>query len=133
MEKSTFTYEDAIEWIKIWLTRYDSELEDLAKTNKKTGRYKEISLKLEHEEELFRTVGFEIPDIRKRTNVRRLREWDGKTQTIQGIELFSFKEPNYKRGQLKEKEEVGEKKEDGKMELEKEQLSKETINVDEEK
>ena len=96
MDKASFTYEDATNWIKEYLSRFDSEIEDLEKNNKKVTRLRDLKMLREEEAETFRTLGYEIPEIRNRRNVRQLREWNKSPNNIEQIELFSYKDSTYK-------------------------------------
>ena len=74
----------------------DLEIEELSSSNKKQSRLKELEMKREEEAELFRTIGYEMPDIRVRRNCTKLREWKDSPNNIDQIDMFAFKDPEYK-------------------------------------
>eukprot|EP01091_Cochliopodium_minus_P018374 TRINITY_DN7436_c0_g1_i1.p1 TRINITY_DN7436_c0_g1~~TRINITY_DN7436_c0_g1_i1.p1 ORF type:complete len:173 (+),score=51.58 TRINITY_DN7436_c0_g1_i1:39-557(+) len=97
-EKASFTYDDAVEWIKEYLSRFDLEIEELEQSkDKKVNRLRDLTLKREEEAELFRTIGYEMPDVRNKRNCRGLRDWVDSPNNIQQIEMFAFKDTTFKK------------------------------------
>lgn len=89
-DKKCFSDDEIVELLRVYVKRFDDELEDLEKDGKKTMQEMQLKLQVQQEKEKLQT-GYEVPDLRIKKVVTLLREWDGENTGIEMFKLAKFK------------------------------------------
>lgn len=80
--QETFSLEEIKQFIELFLTRFDDELEELRATRRPgrpaSNRQQILEEKVKHDQQVYAT-GIKVPDLSDVETVKRLRLWNGTT------------------------------------------------------